>query len=65
MATKKTPAPRRAGTAKHLYSRKERARRERVVVQQLEDLSESDPARFETMLKLLAKLVAECEIVSD
>lgn len=63
MQKKTTPAPRRAGTrrARTLYSRRERARREALVVQQLEELSKTNPARFDEMLKLLAKLVVEAE----
>ena len=45
----------------HLYSRAERARREVIVVQQLEELSVSSPPKFDEMLMLLAKLVAETE----
>jgi hypothetical protein len=56
----RTPHQRLGGTEKRLYSRKERARRERIVVQQLKELSVSDPERFASMLELLAKLVAEC-----
>lgn len=63
MQKKTTPAPRRAGTrrARALYTRRERARREALVVQQLEELSTTNPARFEEMLKLLARLVVEVE----
>lgn len=44
-----------------MYTRRERARREALVVQQLEELSTTNPARFEEMLKLLARLVVEVE----
>lgn len=63
MKKKSTPAPRRAGTAKPkmLYSRRERTRREAVVVAQLDELSRRNPAKFDEMMVLLAKLVAETE----
>ena len=50
-----------AHPSNHLYSRAERARREVIVVQQLEELSVSSPAKFDEMMTLLAKLVAETE----
>lgn len=55
MATKKTPAPRRAGTA--TTKLRNRAAREAALVDGLEKMRAEDPRAFRKLMRLLARLV--------
>lgn len=60
MRTKKTPAPRRAGTETKTAN-DDRATREEVALEQLDELRVIAPEIYTEMLNLLATIVAKCE----